>query len=753
MGMMIGTVMSLAAVAANWIAGSYEPPAEADAEAFFRDAPNDVLERRFAVRDAEVRRALWRVAAPGMRDLFVNGTRVSATALPPWTPYARRVLEESFDVTALIRPNAENEVRVELGNGWYNPLPLKFWYACNLRDALSVGTPCVRATLEIVFADGSAERIVTDGSWRAARGQRLRNSIYLGEKVDLRRAVTPDRAARVVTGPSGAVVPAGGFPKTVVYDRWTARAVTAVSNGVWLVDMGVNFAGTYRVTLRRTAEGQVVRFRLGERMHPDGSVNVLTAVAGQVKDRDRGPLFGVAEQGETVICKAADELVFEPRFAFHVFRYLQVEGLVAPPRPEDFTALAWSADVKDRSSFACSDERLNRLHEVCRRTFRSNLQSVQSDCPGREKFGYGGDIACTAESFWFNYDMREFYRKVVRDFLDEAEKDGVFTETAPYVGIGDRGVFPAEGRNGRRSAPMGWAVGVPVLLDTLVRHAGDLEILREAYPALTRYIRLVRQRHPENDIPGCLGDWVPAADSEKADERMSALAHWHQFVALTAKFARLLDKPDDARRYGTLAGAVADRFRRAFVSSGVVCRGTQGDQLFGLYHGLLEAADVRPAYARLKGDIVSRGDSLTTGIFATRYLLEVLPAFGDWELAGKVVTHKGHPGWLDMLDRGATTLWEHWDEGQCLDVYSNCHPMFGSVDGWLFENVLGVSVRPDAVGCDKVSIAPRPPADLDWASGWLDTPHGRITVSWRKVDGKIRLEKTLPPGIELVESW
>ena len=110
---MIGTVMSLAAVAANWIAGSYEPPAEADAEAFFRDAPNDVLERRFAVRDAEVRRALWRVAAPGMRDLFVNGTRVSATALPPWTPYARRVLEESFDVTALIRPNAENEVTFE----------------------------------------------------------------------------------------------------------------------------------------------------------------------------------------------------------------------------------------------------------------------------------------------------------------------------------------------------------------------------------------------------------------------------------------------------------------------------------------------------------------------------------------------------------------------------------------------------------------------------------------------------------------
>ena len=738
-------------LAATWIAGSYVPPAETDEAAFFRDAPNDVVEKRFGVRDVEVKRAVWRVAAPGMRDLSVNGERVSSTALPPWTPYAKRILEECFDVTDAIRRGCENVLRVELGNGWYNPLPLRMWYTYNLREALSIGTPCVRATLEIEYADGTSDAVGTDESWRASEGNRLRNSIYLGETVDLRRDLRFDRFARTIGGPKGEIVPAGEFPKVVICDRWTAKGVSAVSNGVWLVDMGVNFAGTFRAKLHRVSDGQVVRFRKGERKWPDGSVNVMSAVAGQIKRPERGPLFGVAEECDTFVCRAAGELTVEPRFAFHVFRYIQVEGATEAPRAEDFEALAWSADVKETSHFECSNEKLNLLHEVCRRTFRSNLQSVQSDCPGREKFGYGGDMACTSEAFWSNYDMHAFYRKAVRDILDEAADDGLLTETAPYVGLGDRGVFPPDKRTGRRYASMGWAVGLPVLLDGLVRFAGDLEIVRESYPTLVRYIAKVRERYPQDDIPACLGDWIPAVKAEKADEKMSALAHWHQFVSLTAKFARLLDRTDDADAYGHLAKRIAERFRERHVRSGVVCRGGQGDQLFGLYHGLLAEADRPLAYERLKDDLAKRGNSLTTGIFATKYLLECLSMRGDAELAGRVVTHEGYPGWFHMLDCGATTLWEEWDERRCVNVYSNCHPMFGSVDEWLIGCVLGVSVCPDAVGCDKVRIRPHAVAGVTSAEGWFDTPKGRISVRWTKHGEKLDVETHVPEGIEVLQ--
>ena len=740
------------ASSAEWIAGAYEPPAESDVPAFFAPAPNDIVEKRFVARDAEVRSAKWKVAAPGMRDLFVNGARVSSTALPPWTPYGVRVIEEEFDVTPQVRRGAENAIRVELGNGWFNPLPIKMWYSFNLREALAVGTPCVRATLEISYADGSSQSVETGEDWLAAQGRVVRNSIYLGVEEDMRREVSFSGRARRVPGPKGRISSADSFPKTVVYRRWKAKSVTAVSNGVWVVDMGVNYAGTYRATLRGLPSGAKVKFRQGERIHGDGRVNVLSAVAGQIKDPSKGPLFAVAEECDSVVSAGEAEFVFEPRLTFHVLRFIQVEGLSAAPSPNDFEAQAWSADVADRSFFICSDERLNKLHEMCRRTFRANMQSVQSDCPGREKFGYGGDLACTLDAFWGNWDMLAFYRKTVRDFTDEASVDGIITETAPFVGICSSGVFPKKEFKVRGAAPMGWAVGLPVLLDSLVKYEGDFGIVAEAYPALVRYISLVTAAYPANDIPKCLGDWVPAVSAEKADTGLSALAHWYQFVRLTSKLARHIGKSDDARRYGELAARIAADFRARYVKpGGLVNNGSQGDQIFALYNGLVDPADVPAAIARIKADAAKRGNSLTTGIFGTKYLLEYLPDHGEAELAAQLVMHEGYPGWFDMLSNGATTLWEHWKYAEGENVHSNCHPMFGSVDEWLMRHVLGISVCEDAVAFNKVAIDPKPFGGITGASGWIDTPKGRISVSWRMEDGEMKIDKSVPPGISVVK--
>ncbi|MBQ3344231.1 MAG: family 78 glycoside hydrolase catalytic domain [Kiritimatiellae bacterium] len=752
----IACTLSFTSLAAEWIAGPYEPPAESDTAAFFAPARNDVVERTFRTRDVKVLSATWRVAAPGMRDLFVNGERVSSTALPPFTPYRKRVLEETFDVTAHVRKGTENSLRVELGNGWYNLLPLKMWYVYNLREHLATGTPCVRAILEIVYEDGVRETVETDGSWCAARGRVVHNSIYLGVMEDRRLSIEFTQQARVVKGPQGKVVPAGAFPKVVVYDKWSARSVTQLSNNVWLVDMGVNATGTLRARLRGVPKGEKIRFRQGERTWPDGTVNVMTSVAGQIKDPEKGPLFAVAEQRDSVIGDGSPEFSFEPRFTFHVFRYVQVEGMCDAPRPEDFEMCAWSANVKERSHFTCSNERLNKLHEVCRRTFRANLQSVQSDCPGREKFGYGGDIAASAESFRCNWAMGAFYRKTVRDFLDEAADDGLFTETAPFVGIASKSAYPAEGQppksflavNGTRAAPTGWTLCVPVLVDLLVRYDGDMDIVREAYPALVRFVDILSARYPDDDLPECLGDWIAI---EKADAKLTSLAHWHEFVAKTAKFAKLLGKSDDERRLSAHTARIAERFRRLYVKpGGVVNAGLQGEQLFALYHGLLEPKDVPAALGVLKNDIIAHGRSLTTGFFATQYLFETLSANGMADLAGDVATHKGFPGYYYMIDRGATTLWECWDEDACRNVHSNCHPMFGSVEQWLMRYVLGICVAEDAVGCDKVRIVPHAVAGITSASGWLDTPKGRISVNWHVVDGEMKVEKSIPPGIAVV---
>ena len=733
--------------AREWISGGYVRPDVDDTAAFYRERPNDVLKRTFIAHDAPVARAVWHVAAVGMRDLYVNGERVSPTALPPFTVYGKRVLEESFDVTRLIRPGRENELRVELGNGWWNLTPLNMWYRHEIWKILPQGVPAVNATMEIAYVDGRRQAVDTDGGWQAAEGRIVRNSIYLGVKEDARRTVKFLGAARTAAGPKGKIVAAGDFPKTVIYGSWPAKEVRQVAKGVWRIDFGVNFAGSFRATLRDVPEGTIVKFRSGERLNDDGTVNVMTAVAGQIKDPDRGPFFDIAEQRDEWVSAGAAAAVFEPRFTFHVFRYLQVEGLPSAPKADDFEAQAWSADVKDAAHFECSDPRVNLLHEVCRRTFRSNLQSVQSDCPGREKFGYGGDIAATAESFRCNWAMAPFYRKTVHDFLDEAADDGLFTETAPYVGIGTRPVIPPEETGGRCVAPMGWTVGTPVILDVLVRYDGDLDIVREAYPALVRFLDIVSARYPDDDVPECLGDWVAI---EKADMKLTSLAHWHEFLVKTARFARLLGKAEDGRRFSSHAERVAERFRRLYVKpDGVVNSGLQGEQVFALYHGLIGRKDVPAAFAALKKDIIAHGRSLTTGFFGTQYLFEVLSAMGAADLAGDVATHEGYPGYYHMIERGATTLWESWSEDRCRNVCSNCHPMFGGVDQWLMRYVLGICVAEDAVGCDKVRIEPHAVAGITSASGWLDTPKGRISVSWRMDGGRMSVERSVPDGIQV----
>ena len=725
---------------AEWITGSYVVPGENDYAAHFADAPAPVLKREFMLAARPVKHAVWRIASPGMYDASVNGMRVNAVALPIWTAFDRRVLEDEYDVTALVKGGA-NTLMLELGNGWWNPLPMKMWGVYNLRKTLPHGTPTAKATLEVAYEDGTVERIVTDGTWQTMEGPVLRNNLYLGEKRDgrARSSTAQQQPARIAKDPPrGTVLPRGEMPPVIVYDRWKAKSVKALSGDRWIVDMGVNFAGTLRVTLKGTHDGDVVTFRYGELLYPDGTVNVMTGVCGQQKRSAANPP-GLAEQKDTVICPAAEIFVYEPRFTFHGFRYMEVSGLRTAPSPVDFEALAWSADVKDAASFECSDEKVNRLREICRRTFRSNLQGVQSDCPARERFGYGGDLAATAESFILNYDMAAFYRKVIRDRCDMEALHGVFTSTSPVV-------FPENGLKGLgKDYRFGWGVDVPIVVDLLLRYYGDTKTMRETYPSLRRFLFHCAEAFDVNHVPPCIGDHEAL---EKADVVTTAQCHYHQFLKLTAKFARILGETADAARFEATAKeleAVFAEAARYVPAQGFVGNGRQGEECFAIYHKMLPPDDCDAAYGILRENVVGHEYALSTGIFSTQYLLEILMAHGDAEIAGKVLTHKGFPGWFYMLDSGATTLWETWAPSD--NTYSQNHPMFGSCAAWLMRGILGIQIAADAVGCDKVRVEPHAVAGITWAKGHLDTPKGRISVSWRLENGQLKIEKTLPPGI------
>lgn len=727
---------------AVWISDGKSPPA--DDAGFYADDPAPQFRKTFA-RARPVKAARLHIAGLGLYDAQVNGQPLSDNALAPlWTPYRKRVLYDSYDVKNLLKAG-DNSLTVTVGNGWYNPLPLCMWGRFNLRDALAVGRPCLVAKLEIEYDDGTTETVVSDTSWKVAEGPLVRNSLYLGEVYDARRE-TPGwqeagfddgawRPAVHVEGPGGVLQPRVA-PPIGVRETWHAASVNSPRPGIHVVDLGRNFAGQASFELGTGQAGEKVLFRYGELLHDDGTVNVMTGVCGQIKSAGMGGPGApdVAEQIDVYVRRGGGEETYIPTFTWHGFRYVQIEGLAAAPASSDVTARSLASAVRDACQFECSSGLFNDIHRLCRQTFLSNMFGVQSDCPARERFGYGADIAATTEAFIFNFDMQAFYAKTVQDFADEAV-DGWFTETAPFVGIADRGF-------GGRSGPIGWTVAVPVMMHDLYRYYGDRAIIARHYDVCARYVRLVHEKCPDLIIPQCIGDHEAL---EKASESLTATAHFYQWARLVARFAAILDEQDDAHEFDALADQIRAAFQQQFVREGKVGDGRQGEQVFGLYHDLIPAADRAAALEILRNDVAAHDGALTTGIFGTKYLLDVLSNEGAADLAGAMVSRQSFPGWGYMLDNDASTLWETWKPSD--NVYSQNHPMFGSVDEWFMKHVLGLAPAADAVGFDKVIIRPQAVAGLTWARGSYESVHGPLHVHWELKDGAVKLTVELPAGV------
>lgn len=659
-----------------WI-GDGEPAREG--AAFYADDPAPEFRAEFVLPEGVVSADVT-MACAGYYAIRLNGhpAGVSGTSLMPlWSPFDHKVYADTFTARTddgRLKPFPEkNVVTVTLGNGFYNLPPLRFWGAICFRENLAHGRPCFK------LAVGGMDAPL---SWSWRRTNILKNCVYLGTEVDSTKPECADwRPAVAVSGPRGKVVQRLA-PPVVYKDKVVGKVVRQVG-GTYIIDFGSNLSGVPSFVFAGQSRGDRIEVVYGERLDAEGMVNPLTQTAGQIKWAGCGgpgaPV--VACQRDAYVCSGGGEETFEPPFTWHVCRYAEVRGAKTAPLGELRTVmsdLVQTAASREFRSATSGD--LTRLHEVCMRTFRSNLLGVQSDCPGRERLGYGGDIVATCEAMCLNFDMREFYLKTLQDFADEAADDGLITETAPFVGIAYAGGLEVCGAS--RAGPVSWALVVPVLMDVLIRHYPDVRNRALSfYPVCARYARLVDAVHPSGIVPKCIGDHEAL---ERASDDLTATAHWHEFLRLTAGFAKMLGKDCEAYEFDALARKVAEAFQTNYVREGCVGNGSQSAQAIGLYLGLVPVGQVSAAERRLVEAIEEKDCAPHTGIFSTRYMLEYLSAHGYDALARKVVLHKGFPGWLHMLEHGATTLWETWKESD--DVYSNCHPMFGSVDEWILKH-------------------------------------------------------------------
>jgi alpha-L-rhamnosidase len=725
----------------TWISDGKPVPVKD--EDFYREDPAPLFRRAFAV-DKEIARARLYITGLGYYEARINGRRVGDQVLDPgWTDYRDRVFYSTYDVTDLLQ-KGENCLGIMLGNGWYNPLPLRMWGRLNLREHLPVGRPCLIAQLELGFADGTRQALVSDSTWKFREGPIRRNNIYLGELYDSRLEVPgwdlpgfegdPWENAKEATAPGGRLQ-AQPLPPVRATEELDPIAVTQPRPGTVIYDMGENFSGWIRLRVGAPT-GTEISLRYGELLYPDGTLNPMTSVAGQIKGKRRdGALIGgpgspeTAEQRDVYFAKGLEEEFYSPRFTFHAFRYVEVTGYTSRPELEDLTGFRLHSDVEAVGFFECSDPLFNRIQDMTRRTFLSNIFSVQSDCPHRERFGYGGDLAVTGEAFMLNYDMAAFYAKAVRDWHDAALPDGMLTDTAPFVGIQYCGVA--------------WAMVHPLLQRQLHRYYGERRLIEEQYPTSRRWLDLVAGRNPEHIILEGLSDHE-GLEPAPAPKMVTPL--YLESARLLAWLAGFMGQTEDQSRYEYLADAIQAAYLAQFLGrdTGRIEPVSQAGQAFALALDLLPREEREAALDVLLREIEEVGGHLTTGIFGTRFLLDALSQAGHADTVAEIIRKKTFPGWAFMLEQGATTLWEHWEFSD--NTFSHNHPMFGSVSEWFFKWLAGIQPHPEAVGFDRILIRPQPVTGVDWAEARYASIRGEISVHWKKKKNKFFLRVIIPPN-------
>lgn len=716
----------------------------------FDDHPAPLFRKEFTF-DKKIARARAYVSGLGYYELRLNGEKVGDHVLDPgWTSYAERVLYSTYDVTSQLK-RGRNALGIMLGNGWFNPLPLRLWGRINPRAALTVGAPRALVQLVVEFTDGTTQTIVTDESWRVGDGPVLRDNVYLGEVYDARReqagwdktGFDDSRWETAVHAGEPALGPlhAQDAPPIRVTRTLKPVTVTEPKPGVFIFDFGQNFAGWARLRVKGAA-GTRVRLRSGELLYADGTLNGMTAVCGQLKSGGKDYRYDGVGQPQTAF--QLDEYIlnghgtetFTPRFTFHGFRYVEVTGFPGKPTLNSLEGLRLNSDVQPAGSFECSNELFNRIQQMVLWSKLSNLFSVQSDCPHREKFGYGGDIVASSEMAMLNFDMTRFYAKVVQDLAAAARPNGGFTETAPFVGISDEGL-------GDMSGPIGWGTAQPLLLCQLRQYYGEGRLSAEQYAATKRWLALLHANAKDGILDNGISDHESLAPKPRA---LTGTAFYYFNVKLFAQIAKSLGKDADAINAESQAEKIKAAFNQRFLQPGTgrYDSASQACQAFALYHDLTPADEQVHALDVLVRDIAVHDQHLTTGIFGTKYLLAALTAAGRADTAYALVNQRTFPGWGHMLANGATTLWEHWEFSD--NVFSHNHPMFGSVSEWFYKALAGIQPAPDAVGFDKIIIMPQPVGDLKWVKAAYNSVRGKVVSEWEMTGSRFNLRVAIPVG-------
>jgi alpha-L-rhamnosidase len=682
-------------------------------------AGGNLLRKEFKL-EGRVSRARAYVTALGYYELRLNGEKIGDHVLDPgWTTYEKRILYSTYDVTALLRPGA-NALGAMLGNGWAVP-PARFGPPIVTRFK----SPAFLLQLNIELEGGKTISVVSDTTWKATHGPVVEDSIFDGEVYDA-RLEQPDwdmpgfndaswTAAQPAASPGGELS-AQMMPPIRIVETLVPREMTSPKPGVYVFDLGQNISGWARLRVSGP-RGAEVKMRFSELIYENGMINRENIRRAKAEDN--------------YILKGEGTEVWEPRFTYHGFRYVEVTGFPGTPSLDSIRGRVVHTDVRTAGSFSAAHPLLNQIQRIIRWGYLTNLHSVPTDCPQRdERMGWMGDAHVTAEMAMLNFDTAAVYANFLRNIRDIQGEDGTVTDTVPH-------------KYGSRPADPAWGTAYPLLVWYMYERYGDRRILDEYYEGVKKYVEFLRSRAPDHVLRFYhYGDWIAV---EKTPGEFVSAAYFYANVELLRNMAELLGRSADVESYKKLSADVREALNKEFYSprAGDYANGTQTANALALYFGLVPADQRARVMTSLVNNIVYRHDThLTTGFIGIKYLMRLLSKAGRSDLAYELATRTTYPSWGYMIERGATTLWELWQEKLGPSMNSHNHPMLGSVGYW-FISALG-GITPDSPGYRTIRLAPQMARDLGWASATTETVRGRVSCAWKQSPTEIRVDVSVP---------
>jgi hypothetical protein len=682
-----------------------------------------------------VKRAVIHICGLGHYELRLNGRRVGDYQMDPgWTNYRKTCLYSSYDVTSMLE-EGDNVIGVMLGNGMYNVPGGRY-----TKFKGTFGQPKLICQMHVTFADDSERVIASDDKWKYALGPIVFTCIFGGEDYDARREQTGwDKPgfddsqwsrARICDNPGGHLS-AQYAPPVKVADYLPAIVIRCLEEGQYEIDCGTNLSARPVIKVKGSPGSKVVITCAEKR--------------GQPWLQNKGHVY-------TYTLKGKGEEVFRPRFTYFSFQYLYISGV---ERPDDAGSGGQRALLLEAGSefltssaaavggFQCSNTLLNNINAMVDRSVRSNLQSVLTDCPHREKLGWLEVSHLMGPSIFYHLDVYNLYRKICRDTTESQLDSGMVPNIAPeYTRF-----------NGAFFESPEWGSACVQLPNLLYKWYGDNTIEEQQYETMKRYtFYLASTRNQEGLVKAGLGDWYDWTQehghrgaSQLTPGELPATAFLYDNALILNRAANRMGKKADATKFEKLAQQVRRDFIMAYYkpSEHSVATGSQAALATALYFGLVPKEDRQDVLANLVAELEEAQYRQSTGEVCFRMLTCALADGGRSDVVYRMINRTDAPGYGHMLKLGFKTLSERWDKpGSSMN-----HCMFGHIQEWFQNSIVGIRQAPDSVGFKRLLLRPEPVGDLTSASGYYDSIRGRIESRWRIENDRFYWHLTVPPNI------